>query len=133
MGARMLDSAAGSGVGVLALAYKAKSVTAVDASLEAIVRGRLATGTRFVCMDACADMPDGPFDAATCIDVLGHMTHPFEALARLGDPWRRAEAVRRGDGRAAGAVPAGAGAARVWKGRSLRCSRPLGSPSWSGR
>lgn len=80
----VLDLGAGAGIGTRRLTTHFDAVTAVDSSSEALAFAReYAPLARYVHVDACDDLPDEQYGAATIVDVLGHIESPELALVNL--------------------------------------------------
>ena len=84
-GGRALDVGSGAGEGTRQLTTHFDSVTACDASGEAVAFAReLAPLAAHVHVDACVELPSEPVDAAIVSDVLGHLQVPERLLWNLG-------------------------------------------------
>lgn len=80
----VLDLGSGAGIGTRRLTTHFDAVTAIDSSSEALAFAReYAPLARYVHVDACDELPDEEYGAATIIDVLGHIEQPELALRNL--------------------------------------------------
>jgi 2-polyprenyl-3-methyl-5-hydroxy-6-metoxy-1,4-benzoquinol methylase len=82
--ARVLDVGCGSGLGTRLLTQSGRSVIGIDHSEEAVAFARHFAGTADLREgDATLGLAEDALDAAVFVDVLAHVTSPFDALAAV--------------------------------------------------